>query len=85
MDDHELKKKKIKKIGKVLLEESGIETEILPCLFVGNGNGHVILRCKIDNKWIYCDLTNINTVGYTEAIVPYSKIVNSYDFIGFYG
>lgn len=72
------------KIGKVLLENAGITSEILPCICKSNGEQHVILRIKLGDKWEYCDPTNINSLGYTEAILPYSSVIERYDFISVY-
>lgn len=73
------------KIGKVLLEDAGIYAEVLPCRSSYNNNKHVILRCKIDDSWIYCDPTDITNASYLKAIIPYSNLVKDYKFAEYYG
>ena len=64
------------KIAKVLLEDAGIQTEIM----MGNlnGNGHMWIRCFIDGKWCYVDPTATQTSWWDYSNLPYNKFIKEY-------
>lgn len=63
-------------IGKVLLEDAGIQTEIMHGTL--NGENHMWLRCLVDGKWCYVDPTATQTGWWDYSNLPYDKFLSSY-------
>lgn len=61
---------------KVLLDDAGIQNEIM----VGyqNGNGHMWLRCFIDEEWVYVDPTAAKQIWWNYCNIPYQIFVDNY-------
>ena len=64
------------KIVSILLEDAGLENELVSGKF--NGTQHYWLRCNYDGQWIYVDPTFYLT-GYTSFLnIDYDSYISSY-------
>lgn len=66
-------------IGKILLENEGLEVEPIVCYYEGDkSRTHVILRTKIDGRWVYSDPTNCEVGDYSKALLTYDDLIKDY-------
>lgn len=64
------------KIGKVLLEDAGIQTEIMHGTF--DNKYHMWLRCLIDGKWCYVDPTATQQNWWDFSNMSYAQFITHY-------
>lgn len=66
-------------IVKILLENEGLEVEPVICYMDGDrSETHVIIRTKIDGRWVYSDPTNVKDLGIYKVMIPYDELVKVY-------
>ena len=61
---------------KALLDDSGIQNEIMVGYY--NGSGHMWLRCLIGNEWVYVDPTAAKQIWWNYSNIPYQIFVENY-------
>lgn len=64
------------KIAKILLDEAGIENEIMIGYY--EGNSHMWLRSLIDGKWAYIDPTLAGSAWWSYSNMAYRTFIDSY-------
>lgn len=61
---------------KVLLDDAGIQNEIMVGYY--NGSGHMWLRCLIGDEWVYVDPTAAKQIWWNYSNIPYQTVVEHY-------
>lgn len=64
------------KILKILLDDAGIQNEIMVGTY--NGGAHMWIRCLINGEWCYVDPTAAKQIWWNYADMPYETFISSY-------
>lgn len=61
---------------KALLDNAGIQNEIMVGYYMGNG--HMWLRCMVGEEWVYVDPTAAKQIWWSYSNIPYQTLIENY-------